>query len=214
MQVTYRVVTPAKESSLLSVYECKLALGLPSGDPSKDNQLELLIKWASDEVSTLCGRVFARETVVDTFREFGQQNHVYLTHFPVEAADVTSVSEGNGAPLDPTLYEINEDGGIVSKLSGLWNDPVIVSYTGGYDLPLDAPPALAQAVQLLTREAYYANLRGDQTVRMVGHKESRIIYFDPAAMLRASLGGAAGKAGSPARRAVSDLLFVYTRLWC
>ena len=43
---------------------------------------------------------------------------------------------------------------------------------------------------------------------MVSHKESRVIYFDPNAK-----GGAGGatSGGSPARRAIGDLIQSYTR---
>jgi hypothetical protein len=60
---------------------------------------------------------------------------------------------------------------------------------------------------LLGREAYYASVRGDSSVRMIGHKESRIIYFDPN-----SASSKSGSAGSATFRAAADLLSHFTRL--
>jgi hypothetical protein len=84
-----------------------------------------------------------------------------------------------------------------------------IEYSGGYNLPDEAPPALKQAATMLMREAYYAGQRGDASVRMIGHKESRVIYFDPNAAARSAGGG--GSAGSPAQRAAHDLLTHFTR---
>ena len=61
----------------------------------------------------------------------------------------------------------------------------------------------------MLREAYYASVRGDATIRMIGHKESRIIYFDPNVLAKSAGGGGTG--GSPAQRAVHDLLSHFTR---
>jgi hypothetical protein len=74
-------------------------------------------------------------------------------------------------------------------------------------------------VILLTREAYYTTQRGDASVRSISHKESRIIYFDPATQMKAAAaagggggggGGAAG--GTAAQKAAQSLLQRYTRL--
>jgi hypothetical protein len=61
---------------------------------------------------------------------------------------------------------------------------------------------------MLAREAYYSTLRGDASVRMVAHKESRIIYFDPNVLAKS---GGGGSHGTPAQRAASDLLTHFTR---
>jgi hypothetical protein len=63
---------------------------------------------------------------------------------------------------------------------------------------------------MLMREAYDAGVRGDATVRMIGHKESRIIYFDPNALAK-SVGGGGTSGGTAAQRASRDLLDHFTR---
>jgi hypothetical protein len=92
--------------------------------------------------------------------------------------------------------------------SGNYVEQPIVNYSGGYHLPDEAPPALKQAAIMLMREAYYASVRGDATVRMIGHKESRIIYFDPNLLARST--GGSGH-GTPAQRAAADILSSFTR---
>jgi hypothetical protein len=87
-----------------------------------------------------------------------------------------------------------------------------VTYTGGYELPFESPPALRQAAILAVREAYYASIRGDATIRMVGHKESRVIYFDPNAALKAISGSGSGGGGSAATRSMKALLERFTRM--
>ena len=92
---------------------------------------------------------------------------------------------------------------------GSFAEQTVIAYSGGYNLPDEAPPALKNAAVMLMREAYYAGQRGDQSVRMIGHKESRIIYFDP--NRTAASGGGGSQGGTPAQRAAYDLLSHFTR---
>jgi hypothetical protein len=203
MQIFYTVLEPAQEIALVTLYEVKIALGV-LGD-TKDDQLDLFINWASDEIAVSCNRVLAREKVKEEFRDINnQQNRIYLTHWP--DVDVESVSD-SGNPLTPDQYEVDIDYGIIRLRSGFWAEPSVV-YTGGYDLPADAPMALRQAAHLLTKDAYYAALRGDQTVRGLSHKESRVMYFPPPGLTGAVR---TGTASTPSRRAVDDLISAFQR---
>lgn len=210
MQETADIIKAATDSSLISTYYARLALNIPtSTDATVDEQLEMFIRWSSDEIATMCNRVFARETLAETFRDFGTDlSRIWLSHFPVQ--QIESVVE-DGVTLTPADYELSKQTGRLFRLNEdeLWTEPVTVTYTGGYNLPFEAPEALQQAAVLLIREAYYASIRGDLTIRMVSHKEARVIYFDPNA--RGAAG--AGTAGSPARRASEQLLKKYTRFW-
>jgi hypothetical protein len=98
--------------------------------------------------------------------------------------------------------------GKLTSPGAAFTEQTVIDYSGGFNLPTESPPALKQAAIMLIREAYYASVRGDATVRMIGHKESRIIYFDPNVLARASAGGSGG---TPAQRAVNDLLTSFTR---
>lgn len=210
MQSIVTVVTPAQDVALVSLYEAKLGLNLmTSTDATLDDQLELLIEWASAEIAELCHRVFAKETVIESFDEVSSfSSRLYLSRWPV-IGPITEITE-DGVPLVlDTDYNLDRENGILRRIDAPWVAPLTISYTGGYDLPNDAPRALRQAAILMTREAYYATTRGDASIRMVAHKESRVIYFDP----NAKSGGASASGSSAARRAVSDLLQRFMRFY-
>ena len=104
---------------------------------------------------------------------------------------------------------LNSLWGKLTLPSGASREQTVIAYSGGYNLPDEAPPALKQAAMMLMREAYYASVRGDATVRMIGHKESRIIYFDPNLLARSMRrhGPAARRRNAPSH----DLLTHFTR---
>lgn len=207
MQVSQYIIEPAKDASLLTNYEARVSLNMAnSTDENLDDLIDLLVKWASDEISVQCSRTFAKETLRETFREINDNSkRLYLSHYP--PVEIISVTSGGLTLVEDNGFEVDYEGGKLTRLGAVWADPTVVTYTGGYDLPAEAPPALQQAAILMAREAYYASTRGDATIRMVSHKDSRVIYFDPNTALKAMGGGGSG--GSPARRAIGDLLKCY-----
>src|SRR6266478_2061974 len=182
MQSTLIVIGEEQENSLISLYEALLGLNLVSvtTDTLKD-QIEMLIRWSSDEIAVMCMRTFGKETVQETFREIiiGSGGHrILLAKYP--NIQIDSVNENGNFLSEGLDFEVDDDSGRLIRLNHMvWSEPVVVNYTGGYDLPNKAPDALKQAAMLLTRESYFATLRGDQTVRQVSHKESRVAFFDP-----------------------------------
>lgn len=215
MDVTSQeIIKPATDFALLTLYHAKLALNIPQSDTSKDDQLELLIQWASDEISVLCNRVFAKETLTETYLSVGDVTRIYPSHYPVVSVDSIQ-DDGSTSPyVVDDDYVLNTRTGVLSRRGAVWTGDVVMTYTGGYDLPFRAPPALAQAALMLTKDQYYASLRGDSTVRMIAHKESRVMYFDPNQAQRGGGGGGgqagSGMVGSSTRRAVVDLLRKFT----
>jgi hypothetical protein len=210
MQSSIEVVTEAKETALLTLHDAKIGLNmLITGTAASDDQVELMIKWASNEISTLCNRVFAQETVIETILDL-EATRIYLSHYPVKK--ITEVNE-NGVVLSTTDYNLEAKTGKLTRLGGvlLWTMPTVIKYTGGYDLPQKAPPDLAAAALLVTREAINAARRGDSTIRSISHKESRIMFFDANLVAAKLAGGGSGAGGSAARRSIADLLKRYTR---
>jgi hypothetical protein len=209
------VIKAAENWSLVTLYEAKLALNMPQSTTTSDDQLELLIKWASEEIALMCNRNFARETVTERFDDMAgiSPPRLYLSYAPVR--QITTVTD-NGTLLLTTDYRVDIKNGIV-YMNGGWSGPAEITYEGGYDLPFDAPKGLGQAAMLLMKEAYYSNIRGDTTIRSISHKESRVMYFDPNAANKGGGGGsgAGGIAapGSTARKAVDRLLQKYTRFY-
>jgi hypothetical protein len=207
MQSTLLILEPSKDDALLTVYEARLAMNLFTTSEQLDDQIEMLIDWASDEIALSCLRTFGREKVQETFREIntGNNRKIWLSKYPNIVID--SITE-NGLPLTEDVdFEIDDDAGRLVRLNNItWSEPVVVTYTGGYDLPKEAPPSLKQASIILTRESYYAAARGDASIKLIVHKEARVGYFDP----KASAGGSSS-GGSPARRTIENLTLNFTR---
>jgi hypothetical protein len=210
MQSTIVVTTPATSIDLIALDELKRALNITA--TASDEMLAELITRVSDEIAAYCGRVFGYETVVETFTELStdNKNRLFLARYPIpqDSTGITAITSGAAALTYPNGLLLDSLWGKLTLPSGNYVEQTIVNYSGGYHLPDEAPPALKQAAIMLMREAYYASVRGDATVRMIGHKESRIIYFDPNLLARST--GGSGH-GTPAQRAAADILSSFTR---
>ena len=136
----------------------------------------------------------------------GQPSSVFLTHYPVKEADIQSVTTGGNTRLD---YELEEASGKLSIFSDQV-EPIVVHYTGGFDLPDEAPMPLKQALTLMAAN-WKAQLAMVQVtgVRMIAHKEARVMFHTPTASSTGS--GTGPGAGLPS--AVESLLTQYTRFW-
>lgn len=208
MQTIIQVVTAATETILATLYEAKVALRI-TGE-TNDELVELSLRQSSEEIALACCRVLAKETVVETFREIpNAPTTLYLSHYPIQ--EITNVTN-DGNTVAESGYAVDAKAGKITILENAWGSTAAVSYTGGYDCPFDVPPPLRKAAILYTREAYFAAVRGDASVRMISHKEARIIYFDPNMALRAMAVGGAGAGGAtPTQRAARALLSHFTR---
>ncbi len=208
MHSSITVTKPAPDKALVTLYEAKVALKISPSSTTDDESLRLMILRASDEVQTLCSRVFPKEEVIEIFREIDNPiTRLYLSRYPVKSEDIVSI-EADGMPLD---YDVDTESGKLTLVDGnVWAQSVTVEYAGGYAIPHEVPGALRNAVLLFTKDAYYATQRGDSSIRQISHKESRISYFDQSKMGGTSGGSGAG--GSPSQNAAKSLLQRYTRL--
>jgi hypothetical protein len=203
--VTQKILIPAESHSLISLEEFKLATGAPAGAASTDPQMQWLIDTQSHVVARLCNRIFAKETLVESWRDLGDRR-IYLTHWPVKQDDIISVMTDSNVRLD---WELDEREGKLSIFTAR-NEPIVVEYTGGYLLPDEAPMPLKQAVALLVStsksEQAAATLTG---VRMISHKESRVMFHTP------STGGSttSSSPSSQTQSTVSALLGHYIKHW-
>jgi len=110
-------------------------------------------------------------------------------------------------------YEVEEASGKISNISVggaqavCWNHPVVVHYSGGYKLPDECPKPLKHAVIALIREEKI-RMQQAQTagIRQISHKEARVSFFDPNALLIRAVG-----MKSPTMQAVESLLTHYMR---
>jgi hypothetical protein len=203
--VTVDVITPATSFALLTVAELKTALGLTTTTQAADDQWTWLIEANSATVSELCNRTFAKEKVEETWRDVQNQQRIYLTHYPVRSTDIESVTSNGADRID---YELEESSGKLQIFTNFAED-IVVTYTGGFLLPDEAPLPLKQAAVLLsaTWKAQLAmvNVTG---VRMIAHKEARVMFHTPT--VASSPGGTHGMGVPPS---VEAILNSYTRYW-
>jgi hypothetical protein len=190
---TIDVITPATVFDLLTLDEAKLLVGIPTTDTTHDAVIPMLISTNSTMIAELCNRTFAKEKVTETWRET-VNGRLFLSHWPVIDTDVESVADA-GVTLAVGEYELEGQSGKLSNIlpggpaSSPWMTPAVVTYTGGYVLPDDAPLPLKHATAILIRDDLI-RMRQAQTagIRMIAHKESRVMFFDPNLLLAKTLG--------------------------
>jgi hypothetical protein len=206
-----KVLEPADSYALLTLEEAKTILGISASDTSEDDQIKMWIDQYSDVIATMCNRVFAQEKVQETWRgdlmPFDSPR-LFLTHYPIEDADIESVESPRGSIIDPSAWEIENRSGKL-RINGSWSEPVTVIYTGGYKLPVDAPDALKTATGLLIQGA-----RSEMTttavsgIKSISHRESRVQFMEGGGQ-SSSGGGALAKAADT----VNALLYKYMRFY-
>jgi hypothetical protein len=104
---------------------------------------------------------------------------MFLSHWPAAEADIASVESPRGSTLDPSVYEFEEQSGKL-ELFETRSEPIVVTYTGGYNLPEDAPPALRQVCEIMLLEGRALRRSfGSSGIRSISHRESRVMFFDP-----------------------------------
>jgi hypothetical protein len=213
--ISVNVITPALSYDLATLDEIKTMIGIAPTDTSEDELLTMWITSYSDIIATLCNRVFAYEEVDETWRGDTKpfdtdQGRVFLTHYPVVAADIKSVTGPDGSDLS-TAYELEERSGKLQFFNVSWSEPIRINYSGGYLLPDDAPAALKQALALLVQSARVWQSRSlTAGVRSISHRESRVQFFDIFASL--SKQGMPGPLGM-ANGMVNSLLYKYMRFY-
>jgi len=204
VDVTIKVITPATSFSFLTLAEAKAALGI--SDTAGDAQLQWLIDTNSSVIATLCNRTFAKEKVRETWRKL-LPNRMFLTHWPVKEDDIEGISVG-GVDLAAGDWEVEEESGKL-LLPEASDTPIVITYTGGYLLPAEAPMALKQACAMLVAVTRADTAAAETSgIRMIAHKEKRIMFHPPSATAGTGGGSAPG-----ARTAVKGLLEHFMRHW-
>jgi hypothetical protein len=183
-----KVLTPAESYDLLSLDELKIAMQIDPSDDTQDELLQQYITRYSDVIATTCNRVFAYEEVAEIWRCTNVDctngmKRLFVTHYPIDPEATITLESPTGSPLDPSTYAIEEKSGKVELLQ-TWAEPITVTYSGGYLLPDDCPPALKQVAELMIREGQaLAQRMLNSGVRSISHRESRVQFFDPLALL-------------------------------
>jgi len=176
MHSVFEIIEEAPESAgpdLISLDDLKLALGITG--TTEDAELQAAITFQSRIIAEYCDRRFGRADAMETFtfdRGEAPPMRVALTLslYPVVAISGVSVlgATGEDYDLDPATGRLWVD--------GAWTDTVAVTYSGGYDLPEEAPARLQKAVIEAVQEGRTSGAR-DPSIREVQHGDTRISYF-------------------------------------
>jgi hypothetical protein len=213
--ISYNVIVPAESYDLATLDEIKTMIGISPTDTSEDELLAMWITQYSDVIATMCNRVFAYEQVAETWRgdtkPFDTDNaRIFLTHYPVSPTDIVQVTGPDGSDLSQS-YELEQKSGKLQFFNCSWSEPIRITYSGGYQLPDAAPPALKQALTMLVQIARVWQSRSlTAGVRSISHRESRVQFFDIFQEL--------GKMGAPgplgvAQGMLNSLLYKYIRFY-
>lgn len=178
MKSILEVVTAATSRDLTSVATVKEELGLTGA--ADQAVLQRYIQAASSQIVGWCKREFAAEPVTETWRLTDRDRRVLwgaaevlplcLQRFPVSA--VSSVTIDAVALVEDTDFEVDAEAGLLWRLDGTstpsrrrWSSvTIVVTYTGGYALLDDLPPAVQDACIGLVKQRWFARKR-DPSVR-------------------------------------------------
>lgn len=161
------VVNEAAESMNLTVLETvKAELNITTDD--HDEVLEGLICQASGIVADYCDRVFAQETVTESFWPERRSWYEYwdslvLSRTPI--SEIISVTHDNFV-LTTEDYEVDTKAGILYRMTTPFtvfdwhvHSAVEVQYTGGYLLLDDLPYGIEKATILLVKDYHFQRNR-------------------------------------------------------
>jgi hypothetical protein len=163
--------TDSAGPDLISLADLKLALGIT--DSSEDAVLQAAITFQSRIIAEYCDRRFGRAEALETFTfDPGEymltRQALTLALYPV--AEILEISSAGATAAD---YQFDPASG---RVWGGWSGTVAVVYSGGYDLPEEAPARLQKAVIEAVREGQTSGAR-DPSIREVQHGDTRISYF-------------------------------------
>jgi len=160
---------------LVSLDDLKLALGIEG--TTEDAALQAAITFQSRIIAEYCERRFGLAEVVETFtfdryEDMLQRQALTLSLYPVVEVTEVAGMAGTDYSVDPT------SGRLWMSTGYCWVDTVTVSYSGGYDLPEEAPARLQRAVIDAVNAGRTSSYR-DPTIREVQHGDARVSYFTP-----------------------------------
>jgi hypothetical protein len=172
------VTTPAESYDLTLLATVKSELGIT--DRSEDEKLARWITQASGEVSKRLNRVFAEETVSETFRLTCRQDGLLLSRFPVSA--IASIVE-NDSTLETTDYELVTQTGELNRLRDDrgWHWPrgkIVVTYTAGYAAISDLPEGVERLAIIFVNQYRYSAPRDPMLRSETTDGAGSSSYFD------------------------------------
>ena len=144
------IVTVARtELKLVSVDALKTELQITTADT--DDYLSGVLDRTSEAVEAYCKRIFAVETVQETYRPSSAEWCLLLTRYPVIA--ISSITE-DAVAVAASDYEVDNETGELFRLTSdmrdrWWALKIVVTYQAGYtSLPGPVTQAIFELVKL------------------------------------------------------------------
>jgi hypothetical protein len=183
--------TASAGPDLISLADLKLALGIT--DNSEDATLQAQITFQSQIIADYCDRRFGMAQALETFtfdpgETFAMRQALVLSLYPVTVISEVSTAGATAAdyhfdPASGRLWLPNNQYNYSSQTAWywpyeVWPNTVAVTYSGGYDLPEQAPARLQRAVIEAVNAGRTSGTR-DPSIREVQHGDTRISYVSP-----------------------------------
>ena len=180
MHSTLEIISEAPESAgpdLISLDDLKLALGIEG--TTEDAALQAAITMQSRLIAEYCNRRFGLAEALETFTYDRYENMLQRQALTLSLYPVVEVTEVLTAGTTGVDYDFDPASGRLWTTTGYcWMDTVAVSYSGGYDLPEEAPARLQQAIIQAVNDGRTTGSR-DPGIREVQHGDTRVAYFTP-----------------------------------
>jgi hypothetical protein len=167
--------TASAGPDLISLDDLKFALGIT--DDSEDAALQAAITMQSRIIADYCNRRFGLAEVLETFTFDRYETMLTRQALTLSLYPIVTISEVSTVGATTNDYDIDPASGRL-WFANYWANPISVVYSGGYDLPEQAPARLQQAVIQAVNEGRTTGSR-DPSIREVQHGDTRIGYFTP-----------------------------------
>jgi Phage gp6-like head-tail connector protein len=202
--------TDSAGPDLISLDDLKFALKITGTD--EDAALQAAITMQSRLVADYCNRRFGRAEALETFTFDPGESMLVRQALVLKLYPITEIFEISTLGATAADYSFDPVSGRVWTTAGgwmlgypspYWGGTISVTYSGGYDLPEEAPARLQKAVIEAINESRTIGAR-DASIREVQHGDTRISYFTPT-LSTASSGYLSA--------VVTDLIKPYRRLY-
>jgi hypothetical protein len=167
--------TASAGPDLISLDDLKLALGIT--DNSEDATLQAAITMQSRIIADYCNRRFGFAQALETFTFDRYETMLTRQALTLSLYPVVDVIELSSAGATSGDYDLDPASGRL-WFANYWANPISVTYSGGYDLPEQAPARLQQAVIQAVNEGRTTGTR-DPSIREVQYGDVRVGYFTP-----------------------------------
>jgi hypothetical protein len=193
--------TDSAGPDLISLDDLKFALGIEG--TSEDAALQAAITMQSRIIAEYCNRRFGLAEALETFTFDRNETMLPRQALTLSLYPVVEVVEVSTAGATAADYEFDPESGRLWT-GGCWAETVVaVLYSGGYDLPEQAPARLQQAVIQAVNEGRTSGTR-DPSIRELQHGDTRVSYFTSSLSTASS-----GYLSAP----VVDLIKAFRRLY-